>query len=199
MNIFRNRLAALATICCVGLAGCPSADDIEDIVDELDLDEIELVLNQQVGNIQVEDPRTLILPPELDDDGDTIIIDNSVTIISDVQDDIIIEELPNVTVLGFENLVGFDSYIRYAVDSEVQGIFVFDGESLLLQYPCIDEVELLSEEHFDTLTGELVEAFDFSGAFFLNPEDFQCGDAFIFTFEEDAIFAEVDLSLLVAE
>lgn len=161
--------------------GCPSSDDIEDILDELDLDDIEFKIESNVDEIQLEDPRFVDLP---DDASDTVIINNNVTIINNIQEDIVIEELPDVTLLGFENLTGLDAYYQYFADGDLQGIFVFDGETLLLEYPCLTEIELISEEYFDPFSGVLEESFEIDNAIFERPLDFDCGDAFIVTFTD---------------
>ena len=64
---------------CIG--GCP---DLEDIIDELDLDDIELRINSNINQLQTSDPRFVDLPPALDSRGDTIIINNNVTIINNI-------------------------------------------------------------------------------------------------------------------
>jgi hypothetical protein len=71
------------------------------------------------------------LPPALVQEGDTILIDASVTIIDDPAQDIVVVELPNRTVLGLENDTGWDIYIRYYADDELQGVYVYDGEVML--------------------------------------------------------------------
>jgi hypothetical protein len=167
---------------CIG--GCP---DLEDIIDELDLDDIELRINSNINQLQTSDPRFVNLPPALDSRGDTIIINNNVTIINNIREDIVIEELPDVTLVGFENLTGFDGYYQYFVDGDLQGVFVFDGETLLLEYPCLTEIELISEEYFDPFTGILEESFELDNAVFFRPVDFDCGDAFIITFTADDV------------
>lgn len=175
-------------------SGCLSSDAIEELIDSLD--DIEVQIDDQVDVIQVQDPRTVVLPPAAVQQGDTVFIDNSVTIINDVQTDIIVTELPDTTILGFENLTGYDIYVQYFADNDLQGIFVFDGETLLLDYPCLGSIELVSEDDFDPFDGVLVDSFDLGGIFFTNPEDFECGDAFIMTFDFDAITAGVSLDFV---
>lgn len=175
----------------VPLTGCPG--DLADILDELDLEDIELRITSNVAPLQQQDPRLIVLPQPVLDRGDTVIINNNVVIVNDVQQDVIIAELPDSLLLGFENITGFDAYIRYLVDGVEQGIFVFDGETLLLDYPCAETVDLLSEEHFDVFTGELVEAFDLSDFLFDLGFDFECGDAFIITFAPEDIGTRVEL------
>lgn len=187
MQSFTGLGLTLGAMCGLPLAtGCLSAEEIEDILDELD--DIEFKIEQEVNTIQVEDPRTIPLPGDLDQ---TIIIDNSVTVIDDISEDVIIAELPDVTILGFENLTGFDGYYQYAVDGDVQAIFVLDGEALLLEYPCIGAIELISEDYFDPFDGTFVQGFDIFDAFYTNPEDFFCGDAFIITFDEIGVAVDV--------
>lgn len=140
--------------------------------------------------VQVEDPRTVRLPPALITTGRTVVIDTNVTIITDATQ-IIIEDVPDSTVIGFENLTGYDIYVRYRADGELQGIFVFDGETLLLDYPCLSDIELVSEEDFDPDTGVLVDEFELD-SLFLNPEDFTCGEALLLTFDPFTVTAEVD-------
>jgi hypothetical protein len=175
----------MVTLCACGLmaGGCLSGDDIEDILDELD--DLELSLIDEVGVIQDEDPTVVILP----DDSPEVIIDNDATVIIDPSEQLIVEELPDITLLGFDNLTGFDTFITYAVDGQVQGVFVFDGEALLIEYPCLFDVELIAEDHFDIFTGELVESFEYQGLFFEEGLDFFCGEAFIFTFDPEGVFA----------
>ena len=80
-----------------------------------------------------------------------------------------------------------DIYIKYFADGELQGVYVYDGEALLLEYPCLTVIELLSEDDVDPNTGVLVDSFDLAGADFVNPDDFACGDAFILNFDPFSI------------
>ncbi len=74
---------------------------------------------------------------------------------------------------------------------------MYDGETLLLEYPCLFLIELLEEQDFDPFTGEFVDIFDLSGAFFENPFDFECGDALILTIDEVSIVAQPERINLV--
>jgi hypothetical protein len=166
--------------------GCGNKINIDDI-------DISALLANAVGLIQT---RPQELPPVLVDQGDTIIIDASATIIVN-PNDIIVSELPNLTVLGFENDTDWDIYIKYFADGELQGIFVYQGEALLIEYPCLDAVELISEDDIDPVTGGLVDSFDLTGSDFFNPNDFVCGDALILNFDPFSVRARaevVDLS-----
>ena len=147
-------------------------------------------LTDAVGVVQTQ-PQTL--PPVLVQQGDTILIDNSVTIITNPAQDLVVVELPNQTVLGFENDTGLDIYIRYFGDGELQAVYVYDGEALLLDYPCLTVIELLSEDDVDPSTGVLVDSFDLAGADFFNPDDFSCGDAFILNFDPASVNARAEV------
>lgn len=190
-----NRISRVivAVLTLFSASGCISSDDLKDLIDSLD--DIEVQINGQVNNLQAEDPRTVVLPPAVVQGGDTVIINNDVTIINDVRTDVVVEELPDSLLLGFENLTGYDIYIQYYADNDLQGIFVYDGETLLLDYPCLGSVEIVSEDDFDPFSGVLVDSYDLSG-FFSNPEDFECGDAFIMTFDFDSITAGVSLDFV---
>lgn len=167
------------------LAGCPGAD-LEDV-----LEDVEIKIFNEVDELQVEDPRAVALPADAGPRGDTVIVNNNVVVVNNIQEDLIVEELPDITLLGFENLSGLDAFFTYAVDGEVQEVFVFDGETLLLDYFCLGEVELLAEDYYD-FDGFFVEGFDIFDGLFLNPEDFLCGEALIFTFDASGIFATVE-------
>lgn len=194
-NVLGGRLRWAAAIVAVAMlfpvgGGCGFGEGIADILDELD--DIEFRINDSVDVIQTVDPRFAPLPSGLSS-SDTIIIDNSVTVVNNVREDIIIAEIPNSLLLGFENLTGFDIYIQYFADNTLQGVLVFDGETLLLDYPCLFSVELISEDDFDVFTGELVDSFDLSGGLFEEGFDYFCGDALIITFEFDQITTFVDV------
>ncbi|HKQ48548.1 MAG TPA: hypothetical protein VJZ71_10800 [Phycisphaerae bacterium] len=176
----RFRKLAVACLFAGLFAGCGA---------DIDAD-IEGLLINAVGDIQT---RPQELPPVLVDQGDTILIDTDVIIIDDPSEDLFPEDLPNLTVLGFENDTDWDIYITYFADGELQGIYVYQGEALLLGYPCLEIVELISEDDIDPFTGELVDSFDLTGADFFNPEDFLCGDALILTFDPFSITASVEV------
>ncbi len=169
------------------VAGCPRQIDI-------DIEDIAARLTNAVGRIQT---RPQDLPAVLVQEGHTILIDASVTIINDPLRDLAVVELPNRTVLGFENDTGWDIYIRYYADDELQGVYVYDGEVLLLEYPCLGVVELISEDDVDPYTGVLVDSFDLTGADFFNPEDFFCGDALILNFDPWTVTARAEVLDLV--
>ncbi len=156
----------------------------------VDIEDVSARLTSAVDVIQTQ-PQTL--PPVLVQEGDTILIDASVTIIDDPIQDIVVVELPDRTVLGFENDTGWDIYIKYYADDELQGVYVYDGEALLLEYPCLSVIELISEDDVDPDTGVLVDSFDLTGVDFFNPDDFLCGDAFILNFDPSSVDARAEV------
>ncbi|MEK6642780.1 MAG: hypothetical protein AABZ08_02640 [Planctomycetota bacterium] len=153
-------------------------------------DDIAALLADAISLIQT---RPQELPPVLVNQGDTIHIDASATIIINPAADIVVEELPNLILLGFENDTDWDIYIKYYADGDLQGIYVYHGEALLIEYPCLDAVELISEDDIDPATGELVDSFDLTGTDFFNPDDFFCGDALILNFDPFSVSAHADV------
>lgn len=176
-------VAALA----IGSTGCVdiSGEDLEDIIEELG----ELFDDANIDLSLTDDPRTLILPDPIVDRGDTVIINNNVTIIDDLETDLIVEELPDITLLVFDNFRLLDAFYIYLADGVEQQVFIPADQPLALEYPCLGSVQLVFEEYYDPVTGELVESFDideFDG-FFENPADFGCGEALIFEFDDEGI------------
>ena len=107
-----------------------------------------------------------------------------------------IVDLPDWTGLSFENYTGWDLYITYYADGVWQDAYVYDGESLLLEYPCLDLIELVSEDDIDPITGLVVDSFDLTGENFFNPDDFLCGDTFILAFDEFSINTRAEVTYL---
>lgn len=161
--------------------------DLGDLLDDLDLDDIELNIDRSVNVVQTVDPRGAPLPPPIVDRGDTIIITDNATVVTDVSTDLIIEELPDITLLGLENITEFDIFLEFFVDDTLQRVLIFSGETLLIEYPCLGVIELVSEEDYDPIDGFFVDAFDLSGSQFVNPFDFECGDAVIVTIDPFAV------------
>lgn len=185
----RCLLAGVAVLLLGIMAGCPI--DFGDMLDELE--DLELTIDRSVNIIQEDDPRdVVILPADFYDRGDTIIIADDADVIVDVSQDLVLVELPDTTLVGFENLTGFDVYITYAADGEIQGVLVYDGETLLLEYPCLTLIELFSEEDFDPLSGVFLDEYDLSGIDFVNPFDFECGDAIIITIDPFSLTASAE-------
>lgn len=177
----RFAIALLLSLSPLLIAGCGISFNGDDIAD---------LLADAISFLQT---RPQQLPPVLVDQGDTILISASATIIINPSEEIVLEELPNLTVLGFENDTGWDIYIKYYADGELQGIYVYHGEALLIEYPCLDVVELFSEDDIDPETGALVDSFDLTGTDFFNPDDFYCGDALILNFDPFTVSAHADV------
>lgn len=173
------------------LGGCPKIEDSDFTIDLSGL-------TAAISSIQRDDPREIVLPGPIVDSGDTIIIDNSVTVIVNPSVDIIVDDLPDQLIVGFENLTGFDIYLKYLADGEEQGVFVFDGETLLLEYPCLDEIEMLSEDDIDPDTGVLVQSFDLF-SIYIEGFDYECGDAFLITIDEEDVIGSVEAIDLLVE
>lgn len=176
-----------------GAVGC--SIELDDFLDDLEV--LEITIGDSVGTIQTDDPRSTPLPSGLIGQQETIIIHEDVIIITDISEDLVIETLPDMTLLGFQNFTGWDIFLEYAVDGEIQAVLVYDGETLLLEYPCLFLIELLEEQDFDPFTGEFVGSFDLSGSFFENPFDFECGDALILTIDEVSVVAQPERINLV--
>lgn len=177
-------LAVAAVALLAPSVGC--VDELEDV-----LSDIEFKIFNEVDTLQRDDPRDIILPAGAVDAGNTVVINNNVTVVNNIREDIVVEELPDVTLVGFENLTGLDAYYVFLADGEEQSVFVYDGETLLLEYFCLFDIELIAEEYYDPFDGALVEAFDLADAFFVNPDDFICGDAVIFTFDDLGVIFDV--------
>ena len=193
--MLRKNVWMLAGLVLLGgtMGGCPDVE-LDDFLEDLEIN-----INQVVSQVQTVDPRgdDLIL---VGDAADTVVvIEDDADFIFDVSDQLVFDELLDINLIGFENLTGVDIFLVYLVDGVEQGIFVLDGETVLLEYPCIESLQLISEEDFDPFTGELIDFFDlsglnfFNGDFFQAPVDFFCGDAFILTIDPVAITAEAEL------
>jgi hypothetical protein len=191
----------LAALAGCNLGGCSvqlwpdDGDGWFDDDDDDDSDVFALLLGS-VGAVQDADPRVLPLPDELVDQGDSVMISSDVEVIINIEQDLIVEELPDATVVGFENLTGYDLFLRYYADDVLQGVLVQDGETLLLDYPCLGSLELLSEDDIDPLSSIVVQSYDLADLF-LNPDDFLCGDALLFTFDPVSIDLNVEFIALL--
>lgn len=122
-----------------------------------------------------------------DDFNRPIFLDPNVGPIADIDRDISGDRLGRTTLVGFENLTGFDIYLEYEVNGRFQSVFVAVDETLLLDYGCIDTIRLLLEQDYSPNSGRLVQEFDLGGATFFSPEDFFCGEAFIISIDSTSI------------
>jgi hypothetical protein len=188
------RLACLA-LSCLSLLACNMEVRDGSAVDDPSGDQAATaagidLLFESFDDLQTEDPRDIELPSMLSVEDDEVVIDPNALLIT-AGAELGVAELPDVIVLGFENLTGFDIYVTYRTDGEPQSTYVFAGETLLLEYPCLSDVQLVSEEDFDPLTGFRVWSFALDSVF-LNPVDFLCGDALLLTFDPEAVSATVE-------
>ncbi|MDX2198049.1 MAG: hypothetical protein SF069_03655 [Phycisphaerae bacterium] len=179
---------ALVPVGCVDLDG----DDLEDIVEE-----IADLFDDSIGPTTFIAAEPTVFPPALvATRPDPVIINNNVTIINDFREDIVVDVVDDINIFVFENATGLDGFYVFLVDGIEQSIFVetpLDGSlsgSLVLEYPCVGSIELLIEEYYDPITGELLDSFDIVDGFFENGFDFFCGEALIFTFDSQGVFAE---------
>lgn len=190
-NVNRMMGIVLAAAAFIATTGCGSVDlsGLDDVLANINVE-----ITSATGSDNFQDRVDVNVPDvvevDLESQGDTIIVNNDVDVIVNIEQDIVVAELPDSLLLGLENQTGTDIYIRYFVDGERQGVFIFDGEILLLDYPCIDELIIDSEEDFDTLTGENIDSFTYGDeAFFTRPENFDCGDFFLVTFDPGGLTA----------
>ncbi len=181
------RTAPLLAACTAWLAlvGCNLSVNDQSVLVQ-DQTQIEAAVNQ----VQVQDPRTAALPPDVTTQGDVVVLDPQVVFVDSVPQDLVVTELPDITLLGIENQTTNDIFVRYEADGQEQGVFVYDGETLLLKYPCLTTLSLLSEDDFDTSSGVLVDTFDLTGIDYTNPADFICGDAFIVTLDPNNVIGQ---------
>jgi hypothetical protein len=185
-STWRAGLGVLTMVCVS--SGLFSGCGVGDI--DIEIEDVVAALGAAVG--QPVQTRPQQLPPVLIQEGHTIVIDNQVTIIDNPRTDIIVSQLPDETILGFENDTGFDIFVEYFADGVYQSVYVYDGEALLLAYPCLDLIELDFETDIDPFTGEIVAVFDLLGVDYFNPDDFLCGEAFILSFDPFAIEARAE-------
>lgn len=150
-------------------------------------------LENTVVTVQTVSPLDIALPETLVTLNDTVVIQPDVIVISDIQTQLVPLNLSGDTVLGFVNDSGADVFIEFLADGVVQDVFVLDGDTLLLDFPCLTQVDLLSSIELDPVTGDVLVILDLSGETFLNPDDFICGDAVLMTFFPESISVGLDV------
>ena len=188
----RRMLLAVSLSLVVVSAGCNLS--VDEFLDELE--DLEIDIGSIVSVIQGNDPRVIDLPSSVVDRGHDVFIDADVTFVDDISSDLVYTELPNVTLLGFENLTGYDMYLEYYVDDQFQSAWILAGETVLLEYDCLYLVELYLEEDYDPFTGEYWDAYDLSGFYWENPYEFECGDALIISIDPFGVSASLELVAL---
>jgi hypothetical protein len=169
----------LPTVCvlltCLGLmGGCPvNLEDLEDIIINHDRDDALIV--DDADDVFVEDYYVI-------EDQASFISDPSV---------IVIEELPDITLLTFDNLTGLGLVISSFVEDVFQEVSVLADETVYIEYPCLAVVQLDFEHDYDPLTGFYLGSFDLGDIFVEEGFDYFCGDEIVFTFDFDSVFVDV--------
>lgn len=174
--------AVLFSTGCTGLLGL-SGDDLEDVLDEIEdaLDDTYIAIQQQ--------SQTSIIVPDTGGNLDVVLSQN-VLVVDDPSADLAFVSLPNIVLLGFENLSGLDLFVVYRVDGVEQSIFVYDGETVLLSYPCFADFELIADYAYEPFSGAYFGLVEYQDFYFVNPTDFICGDYLLITYEPDRVIAE---------
>jgi hypothetical protein len=188
----KNRTRSTLGVLCLAILALPGAVGCQtDLTEFLQaLQSIEININGAVNQLQTRDPRD---PDFMVPGGKNLMITEGVDLITDPSDQLDPEGFDDVLLIGFENTSGNDMYIEYTVDDEFQSIFVFDGETVLLEYPCASSLEVTLEEDYDPLTFTLVNMLDWTGTMFASPDDFDCASALIITMDGASVNAEPEL------
>ncbi|MCB9851717.1 MAG: hypothetical protein H6819_01375 [Phycisphaerales bacterium] len=177
---------ALAFIAMPGTVGCQT--DLTELLRELQNFDLSILSN--VNQLQTVDPRNpgVNLPG-----GRNPMITDGVDQITDPGDQIDPDTFEDSFLMGIENTSAYDMYVEYLVDDVMQAVYVFEGETLLLEYECASSVEITLEEDYDPFDFTLVEMHDWTGTIFNSPDDFECGAAMIVTLDGVTVSAEPDV------
>ncbi len=187
MSWLRTWGALGVVLVAVQVGGCPLGGAVALVTQGL------RQLEQTVAALQDIDPRDIALPAVLVTSDDTVVIEPDVVVISDIQTQLEPVDLSGDTVLGFVNDSGADLFIEFLADGVLQDVFVFDGDTLLLDYPCLTTIDLLSDIEIDPASEEVIATLDLTGVSFFNPDDFVCGEAVLLTFTPGATAIGVDV------
>ncbi len=152
-----------------------------------------LLLEQTAVIVQDVDPRDIVLPDSLVILNDSVVIEPDVVVITDIQTQLAGADPTGDTVLGFTNVSGSDLFIEFQADGVVQDIFVLDGDTLLLDFPCLSTIDLLESIEVDPVTGDVLTTLDLTGLTLFNPQDFICGDSVLMTFNPDSVTIGLDV------
>ena len=179
-------ILGLAILALPGAVGCQT--DLTEFLQALQ--SIEININGAVNQLQTRDPRD---PDFMVPGGRNLMITEGVDLITDPSDQLDPEGFDDVLLIGFENTSGNDMYIEYTVDASFQSIFVFDGETILLEYPCATTLEVTLEEDYDPTDFMIVNTLDWTGTTFTSPDDFDCASALIITMDGMSVNAEAEV------
>lgn len=179
-------MAAMIVAAMLGATGCQT--DLTELLGLLE--NFEININTSVNQLQTQDPRD----PNFNLPGQRqLMITDGVDLITDPSGQIDPDGFDDSMLVGFQNTSGWDMYVEFEVDAMPQSIYVFDGETVLLEYPCAQSLEVVLEEDYDPLTYDLLNEIDWTGTLFANPDDFDCGAALIVTLDGTSVNAEPDL------
>ena len=142
-------------------------------------------VNRTIDNLQNNGPGTFVIPSGATQDNWNLAPDAQ--FINNFDQQVTPSEVSDTSFLAFDNQTGFDIYLQYTVDGTGEAIFVADGETALLQYPCIGEVVLDTEDDFDPVTGDAGQTWNFNNVSYSNPYDFGCGDLLLLTINPDGV------------
>ncbi len=150
-------------------------------------------LENTIVAVQTVNPLDIVLPDTLVTLDDSVVLAPNVVVVADIQTQLVGVDLSGDTVLGFVNDSGSDLFIEFLADGVVQDVFVLDGDTLLLDFPCLTQIDLLSDIELDPVTGDVLATLDLTGDTLFNPGDFLCGDAVLLTFSPDAVSIGLDV------
>ena len=140
------------------------------------------------------DPAALTLPKDLTVRGDRMMLAPGASVITDAGSQL--APLADTALVALQNATGFDMYVRFAVDGAEQGLLIYSGQSLLIQYPCPETIVLLSEDLFELGTGQFVSSYDLLQTTFVGQADFQCGDLLVIPFLTDGLLGNAQAQAL---
>lgn len=96
--------------------------------------------------------------------------------------------------VAFTNVTGNDIWVEYFIDNTEQSVYVYSGDSLVVEYDCNLFSPLLiatvAEVDFDPVTGSFLAAFPFT-QLNIARGTFDCGDLVEFTFTPNEANANV--------
>jgi hypothetical protein len=161
----------------LGGGACPNATV------NIELDQAVENIDRSVTTIQETDVTTIDVPEAAVERDDVVVVEETAIVITNVREDFIVRPVEDFLVLGFDNQTGRDIFVDYEVDGDFQSVFVFDNETVLIEYNCILEVHLLGEDDYDPFTDEFIESFDLADFFYFEGEDYDCGDLLVLTID----------------
>ncbi len=174
----RCKLTLKGLVMCLACAALMGGCNLDDFLEDVDID--------------IDKDAPLIL------DDEPVIIEQNVvieeTVIYETREEIVIETIPDVTLLTFENFTGYDIVLSYYVDDFTgefyEEVLIFDGEVMYLEYPCLFSIQLDWEDDFD-FDGFYVGSYDLFDIYLEEGFEYFCGDEIIVTFDEFSVTTTV--------